>query len=454
MHSVYRNNIIQRMGGEIGFDFLITTYSENIHDDVRLDRFFGNFDFNALKCLQKELLLVSFLEPYEETEPRKKRVMFRSDMMGIDRSIFPLLEENFVDALEDCFIAGLDFELCKAYFSELHVLFKECTVVSKYRDNLVERMGGESVFEFLVVSYCELLDEDKILHRYFKDVNLQRRTLLQKELVLMVLLQPNAEKDFEALRRRVIFKFSPLFALGLNAEHFEIMESHFVAAAYECLSQVDVIQGCLRLFANLMTFFQDNSLVGTNDEIEESETWCDGDEEVDIVFSSCNTGAKSIPSPMQRPQQFPQEKVTSYVTKRIAGALSSETCSRSISIRSVESRTQTPCNGSYVSRRIQEALAKTERSSSSISIHSRKHKKNEGTSYVSKRMQCVSSDRDHPSKHSESTMDTVSVTSENTKAGTAPAPSVLSKRSKGQPKMLFSWTKKGPFRRSKKTCNL
>ena len=110
------------MGGEFGFDFLVVTYCENILDDERLDRFFGNFDLNTLTCLQKELLLVTFLEPYQETEPRKKRVMFRNDMMGLDRSIFPVLEEHFVDALEDCFIAGLDFELSKAYFSELHAL--------------------------------------------------------------------------------------------------------------------------------------------------------------------------------------------------------------------------------------------------------------------------------------------------------------------------------------------
>ncbi|KAL3932078.1 MAG: hypothetical protein SGBAC_011015 [Bacillariaceae sp.] len=453
MNSSYRSNIIQRMGGERGFDFLVTAYSENIHDDASLDQFFGKFDLNTLTCIQKELLLMSFLEPCEETWPRKKRAMLRNDRMGLDRSIFPVLEEHFVDALEDCFIEGLDFELCKAYFSELHILFKECGAVSKYRDNLIERMGGEAAFEFLVLSYCERLEDDQRLHRYFKDLKLQRMTLLHKELILMAVLRPNAENDFEALARRVASTFSPLFALGMNEGHFEIMESHFSAAVYECLSQADVIQSCLRLFSNLVTFFQDNSLLGNSDndenddeeENEESEDDSDEDEEEDIhSVTSCDSEDDSIHS-LLPPMPYP----------KIVGLSQSDRSSESVSIRSVESstirsvesRTLTPGKTSYVSRRIQEALEKTERSSRSIPIHTLQHKKNEGASNVSKRIQYVS-DRCDPLKQSDRTLETVSVTSEGAKAGIL-SPTVLSKRSKGQPKMLFSW--KSPFTGRKKT---
>ncbi|CAJ1942342.1 unnamed protein product [Cylindrotheca closterium] len=466
MKAVYRNNIIKRMGGDAGFDFLVSTYSENIHDDARLDRFFGNFDLNTLTCLQKELILVAFLEPNEETEPRKKRLVFRNDMMGMDRSIFPVLEEHFVDALEDCFIAGLDFELSKAYFSELRALFKECANVSKYRENIVERMGGEATFEFFLVSYCERLEEDHRLHHYFKDLDSKSMTRLQKELLLMAFLQPTSDNDFKTLTRRVSSKFSALFALGMNEEHFEMMESHFSASLYDCLSREDVIQSCLRLFANLMTFFQDNSLSVTNDVEEdegsitgfdeESVTEFDEDEEYDMMSESGHSEADSVLSPMP---PFPRERAPSYVTKRIQDALSqSERSTCSISIRSVETtRTissfenrQTQGNTSYVSRRIQEALEKSDRSSGSNSVHSMPHEKNECASCLPKRIEYGSDRFFDPLKDSQRTEATVSsVASEDGKAGTRISPIVLSKRSKGKPKMMFSW-KKPAFRSSNK----
>ncbi|KAL3932079.1 MAG: hypothetical protein SGBAC_011016 [Bacillariaceae sp.] len=273
MKAIYRNNIVQRMGGEHGFNFLVLTYCENIQDDESLDRFFGNFDLNTLTCLQKELLLVSFLEPYAETGPRKQRVLFRNDMMGLDRSIFPILEEHFVAALDDCFVTGLDYELCKAYFAELWPVFKECTTISKYRENVVERMGGEGTFDFLVVSYCERLLVDIKLRRFFESYDLHCMTHLQKDLILIVLLQPSVVNKTEALERRVISEFSPMFALGMNEQHFEMMERHFSAALFECLSRPPIIQTCLRLFSNLLSFFEEHaqSSVDYDDDSDEDE---------------------------------------------------------------------------------------------------------------------------------------------------------------------------------------
>jgi hypothetical protein len=247
----------------------------------------------------------------------------------------------------------------------------------------------------------------------------------------------------------------------MNEEHFEMMESHFSASLYECLCRKDVIQCCLRLFANLISFFQDNSLSANNDEDEKNEdeesvTGFDDDEEDDIMSESCHSEADSVLFPMP-----PRNEAKSYVTKRVQDALSqSERSSDSGSIRSVESKTissfesriQTQGNvNSYVSRRIQEALEKTDRSSRSRSIHSMTHKKNNSAIKVSKRIEYVS-DRYDPLKDSQRTEATVSSgTSEDVEAGIRQLPVVLSKRSKGKPKMLFSW-KKTPFRSSKKAA--
>lgn len=315
MKVVYRNNIVQRMGGEIGFGFLVLTYCENILDDERLDRFFGNFDLNALTCLQKELLLITFLEPYQETEPRRQRVLFRNEMMGLDTSVFPILEEHFVAALDDCFITGLDYELCKAYFAELRSVFMECTSVSKYRSNIVERMGGEAIFELLVVSYCQRLTGDIKLHRFFESHDMHSMTLLQKELILIAILQPSAENKIEAIERRVTSNFIPMFALGMNEHHFEMMERHFSAALYECLSRPPVIQICSKLFSNLISFFEEHAQSSADYDDNEVEDEDDEEDETLIVRTRSSRNVSKIS------RMSYNEGVQSHIANRISQAL-------------------------------------------------------------------------------------------------------------------------------------
>jgi truncated hemoglobin YjbI len=266
MKQIYRNNIVHRMGGESGFDFIVLTYCENILDDEDLDQFFANFDLKSLTFFQKELLFITFLEPNDETNARRKRVKFRHELMGLDRSYFAVLEKHFVDALDDCFVTGLDYELCKAYFAELFPVFKEVEKVSKYNDHVVQRMGGEATFNFLVTMYCERIHDDPRMKRFFGSLSLHSLTFLQKELVLMAFTKPSAENKIDAIKSKVTLKFSPIFELGLNDTHFDILEGHFIAALHECSTKPDVTQTCQKLFATLLPFFQENTIAALKEE--------------------------------------------------------------------------------------------------------------------------------------------------------------------------------------------
>jgi truncated hemoglobin YjbI len=284
MKQIYRNNIVHRMGGDIGFDFLVLTYCEKILDDEDLDQFFANFDLKSLTFFQKELLLIRFLEPNDETNARQKRVKFRHELMGLDRTYFAVLEKHFVEALDNCFITGLDYELCKAYFAELFPVFKQVEKLSKYNDHVVQRMGGEATFDFLIVSYCERIQGDPRMRRFFGSLTLHSLTFLQKELVLMAFIKPSAENKIDAIKSKVTLKFSPIFELGLNDTHFDILEGHFSAALYDCSSKPDVIQTCQKLFATLLPFFQKNAIALLQEQEMEEEN------EMDLLRVSLRTG--------------------------------------------------------------------------------------------------------------------------------------------------------------------
>jgi truncated hemoglobin YjbI len=266
MKQIYRNNIVHRMGGESGFDFIVLTYCENILEDENLDQFFANFDLKSLTFFQKELLLLTFLEPDDETNTRRKRVKFRHELMGLDRTYFAVMEKHFVDALDDCFVTGLDYELCKAYFAELFPVFKEVEKVSKYNDHVVQRMGGEATFTFLVTMYCERIHDDPRMKRFFGSLSLHSLTFLQKELVLMAFTKPSAENKIDAIKSKVTLKFSPIFELGLNDTHFDILEGHFSSALHKCSTKPDVTQTCQKLFATLLPFFQENAISALQEE--------------------------------------------------------------------------------------------------------------------------------------------------------------------------------------------
>lgn len=237
--------------------------------------------------------------------------MFRNEMMGLDRSYFNILEEHFVVALDDCFITGLDYELCKAYFAELLPVFKECTKVSKYREDIVERMGGEATFDLVVVSYCERIEGDIKLHRFFQGYDLHTMTHLQKELILMAFLQPSAENNVEVLERRVTSSFSRMFAMGLNEYHFERMEKHFSAALFDCLSRPQVIQTCCKLFSNLISFFEENIQSSADNDDDDDDEEEDNQEEMIIYGRRYSTGSRLSYN----------EGMSSHIAKKISAAL-------------------------------------------------------------------------------------------------------------------------------------
>jgi len=281
-------------------------------------------------------------------------------------------------------------------------------------------MGGEPTFDFLVLSYCERLENDERLSCYFKHLGSSANlTLVQKELILLAFLHPKANNDFERQKQRVRSSFGPLFELGMNGKHFKMMQSHFFAAINDCLSEpkVIVIETSLRLFSNLITIFDDNLLLSksggygeydVDDENIVSEIEDDEDDSISSILE--NRSILSIPPPPE---------AIGHGSNCFQDLLSpSERLSKSFL-----------------------ALDMPYRPIHSPPIHSRKKNTDDRTSYVSKRIQNVLNRSDASKQYSsDRTEDTLPIDSNDRKTPVLPAVVVHQKLSKtGRAIMPFSW---------------
>lgn len=129
-NSSSKNNLIERIGGEQQYDFLVLTYAENIHEDKRLQQVFQDYDIDELTSLQKDVLDVAFLHSKGKLsdDETRNRIVLRNFALfekGLNEKHFDILQQHFVAALHDCWVEDETFDLCEESFEDLRQIFEE-----------------------------------------------------------------------------------------------------------------------------------------------------------------------------------------------------------------------------------------------------------------------------------------------------------------------------------------
>ena len=100
---------------------------------------------------------------------------------------------------------------------------------SLYKDNLIEQVGGTNQFDFVILTYCEAVQDDPKLKRFFRNYNLKELMKLQKVLLDAAFLKTTPEMTDADVRNNVILKNYTLFEAGFNAVHFDRLTSNIGA---------------------------------------------------------------------------------------------------------------------------------------------------------------------------------------------------------------------------------
>ncbi|CAJ1930959.1 unnamed protein product [Cylindrotheca closterium] len=117
-------------------------------------------------------------------------------------------------------------------------------------------MGGSSNLNMLVVSFCESIKEDPSLSEFFGNFAFKDLSVLEEELLMAALVEPEGENEIQSRRSRVALRHYQLFQSGLNERHFDVLSKHLKFALEESWVSEDVIQDCERHFASLRPIFE------------------------------------------------------------------------------------------------------------------------------------------------------------------------------------------------------
>lgn len=127
-----------------------------------------------------------------------------------------------------------------------------------YKHNLLERIGGTSNLDFLIISFCERIQDDSTLKKFYGNFDLPSLIVFQKELLMAALVEPATESDAENLRTRAALRHYALFERGLNKTHFDMLAVHFSGSLRDCWLNDDVVADCEKCFGELRPMFKEH----------------------------------------------------------------------------------------------------------------------------------------------------------------------------------------------------
>ena len=113
------------------------------------------------------------------------------------------------------------------------------TTISNSNANIIERLGGERDFQFIVMALVDRLQEDRRLAKYFGKQHFDTNDLtrLQEEFLKSCftnsassVVNGNKTNQDKAVVGHITVRYYALIDQGFNERHFDKMVQHFVEA--------------------------------------------------------------------------------------------------------------------------------------------------------------------------------------------------------------------------------
>ena len=146
--SVYKDNLIEVVGGQSQYNIICTKYSENIQDDPNVSSFFAHKDLNGLASMQMDFLDAALLDlsPSEEESAMGRLALNHRTLwqMGLNEHHFEILKAHFVEALRDCWVEEKFVALFEKHYDSLRPFFRKNSLGCKDQIN-ADRISLSSV---------------------------------------------------------------------------------------------------------------------------------------------------------------------------------------------------------------------------------------------------------------------------------------------------------------------
>ena len=112
---------------------------------------------------------------------------------------------------------------------------------------LFEQLGGMGEFNYLVLTFCENIEQDETFHEVLNGIETERLSELISTLLDSGLSHRSLDND-KNIRSRIIQKNKPLVEVGLNADQWKRLQEHFEDALKDSWVRGEVFQQCAERF--------------------------------------------------------------------------------------------------------------------------------------------------------------------------------------------------------------
>ena len=124
--------------------------------------------------------------------------------------------------------------------------------------DLLDEIGGEAQFDFVIMTFCELIQEDSSLGPLFKGIHVDTLVDLMKNLLDATLdIVSSHSAQNESTRNRIVMKNYAIFELGLNKSHFAKMKVHYESALHDAWVEDEVFSECMHRFEYLESILEE-----------------------------------------------------------------------------------------------------------------------------------------------------------------------------------------------------
>lgn len=137
-----------------------------------------------------------------------------------------------------------------------------------YKDNLIKKIGGQSQYDFVIIKYCESIQNNPRVIFFFDNLELSDLIDLQKQLLDAAFLDLSPV-EAEAMMGSMALKCAMLSRMGLNQRYFEVLKGHFLEALRDCWVHESVVEICDIHYEGLRPMFHQKGHTMLDDEIRE-----------------------------------------------------------------------------------------------------------------------------------------------------------------------------------------
>jgi truncated hemoglobin YjbI len=140
------------------------------------------------------------------------------------------------------------------------------TATTEYKADIMQRLGGENMFEFVLLGLVERLRSDPTLENFFSNFDSKSLEVHQRTFLTAVFAVHPEDYDVESF---ITLRHYGLINRGFSGKHFDMLVKHLVNAMNDAWVREEVVADVVRILTPFRRIFGDD--VAEEEQEEEQE---------------------------------------------------------------------------------------------------------------------------------------------------------------------------------------